>query len=79
MTQLIHRRKFLAGFLAMPAIVHSGNLMPLRGVKMMLTIDASSYVWVSMTSVSAWYISADYTEWTPVSPVINPTIRLIER
>jgi hypothetical protein len=33
MTTLLHRRKFLVGLLAAPAIVHAGNLMPIKALK----------------------------------------------
>jgi hypothetical protein len=31
-TTLLHRRKFLIGLLAAPAIVHAGNLMPIKAL-----------------------------------------------
>ena len=32
MTTSLHRRKFLIGLLAAPAIVHAGNLMPIKAL-----------------------------------------------
>ena len=39
---LLHRRKFLIGLITAPAIVHAGNLMPIKAIKA-LKLDVGPY------------------------------------
>jgi len=80
---MLHRRAFLAGLLALPAIVHASNLMPLKGIKMVTQVRKRAWVPFleadgSMSLVKgedryldAWLKSQAPVQWGETTKVVN--------
>ena len=59
MSQVLTRRNFLTGLIAAPAIVHAGNLMPIKRVS-----------WVLKDVTPEWTIKTSCVEIDGVDPLV---------
>lgn len=70
MSQVLTRRNFLTGLIAAPAIVHAGNLMPIKKLAWSPTDPATNPYWVLKGVTSEWTIKSSCVEINEVDPLV---------